>query len=101
MVHFEQNRPVTHSRTILRFALDIILLFTVFLAPWWLTLALSLLTIAWLKGYEAIFFGLLLDGMYAGGNTNFNLGDYTYTSILLVFVTITLLTTPYIRAMER
>jgi len=101
MARFEQNRPTTRSRTVLRFAFDLILLFTVFLAPWWLTLTLSLLIIAWLKGYEALFFGLLLDGMYAGGNTSFNLGDYTYTSILLVFITLTWLTTPYIRAMER
>jgi hypothetical protein len=72
----------------LRFILDIILLFFVFLLPTWLTALLVLVCIFYFDFFaEAIFFGLIMDIIYGGGKVFGMNFPYIFTVVLgLIFL---------------
>lgn len=85
----------------MRFAFDMLVLFITFLCPWWLAVGLALLLIIFFKSYEVILCGLILDSMYANGNTFSKFGEYLYTATMLFSISISWLVAPYIRGIEK
>jgi hypothetical protein len=63
---------------------DLVLLLTILICPWWLSVFLALVTLYYLNSfYEMILFGLLLDIFYSQFSFSFNPSDYKFTFLFL------------------
>ncbi|HZS42942.1 MAG TPA: hypothetical protein VFA52_01855 [Candidatus Paceibacterota bacterium] len=75
-----------------RLIIDLLLLLTIFLGPWWLSLLLLLMPLFYFSRppfYEALFVGFLLDILYGLGEDRvflFSLIFTTTTFILLIAI---------------
>ncbi len=84
-------------KIIIRILLDILLIVVAITFKWWVTLAFAFFLIFFNKQHEAVIAGLILDIIY-GNNTFYKtfFGEYLYTSILLIFVSISFFKSRYI-----
>lgn len=70
-----------------RILFDVILLGSIFYAPWWLIIILALIAaFLWPPYYEVIVFGILVDLMYGAHTLLFNGVSGLLTAIVIFFV---------------
>ncbi len=60
-----------------RTAIIFFLILIAIIAPSWIAFLISILLILFLKMYETIFIGLILDMIYSGSTSNLPFGDFT------------------------
>ena len=59
--------------------------------PWWLSFGLATVLLLFFKYYEVVLGGLVLDILFAGGESFLDIGDFLFTTILLLLVSFSLL----------
>ncbi len=70
------------KRVLLRTSVTVMVLFFVFLAPWWLSYSLILSCIVFAAMYEMLILGVILESIYVAG-TFMGDGGYPFTAIAL------------------
>lgn len=97
MTTFDQHIYKSHVHSVLRIVLDILLIVSALIGPWWLALLIALILIFFFGAYEALLAGLLLDSMYNNGSVTGLFGAYRFTIILCISISISSLLAPYVK----
>ncbi len=73
----------------IRIIADIVLVVCIFVAPFWLTAFLAILSaLFFARYYEIIFFGLLLDALYLPEFSGVSIAPMTFSAIAVYIVTV-------------
>jgi hypothetical protein len=94
------HKPSTYP-TVIRVLTSLLVLASVFIFPWWLSMALGLLFLVLCKRYEMLFVGLLLDVLYVAPDYYFLGTAYRFTIVFLLTLNLVWIFSPYMRHLRR
>lgn len=72
----------------MRICILLVLFVMALIAPWWVSMFFAFILIVFFTMYEAVLVGLILDSLFASVNLRLNVTEYTYTSLLLLTITL-------------
>lgn len=86
-ISFKKN-STTFSKVLLRIVLFLLVITTAFTGPWWFSFGFAAVLIILADQYEVILGGIILDIIFADEGFSLPVGDFIFTSILLVLVSV-------------
>lgn len=84
------NKKILTKTFFVRLFLFLLVLLTAFTGPWWTSFILAVILILFAGFYEAAVAGLVLDIMFADEGFSLPIGDFVFTSALLVLISFSL-----------
>ncbi len=86
----------------LRIIVDIVLFISIFTAPWWLTIALAIVSLFIIHGfYEVLIIAVLLDGFHGVPGVSFFGYNLFFTTVISVAFVLTTLIKPRLNFYDR
>lgn len=79
-----------------RILFDIVLIFCIFIAPWWIPLIAAVIILVRYNAYEVLLAGLVMDALYGAPIAGWYGIEFIFTLLLLVLVVSWYLLSPYL-----